>query len=56
MKELVSDEPWSTVWRTEDGLWLKQPKGRWRFEVPLTVALASRCPDRVPVVVEHGDD
>src|SRR5436305_14809654 len=54
--ELVSDEPWSTVWRTPDGLWLKKPKGRWRFEVPLTVALASRWPDRVPGVVEHGDD
>jgi len=54
--ELISDEPWSTVWRTGDGLWLKKPKGRWRFEVPLTVALASRWPDRVAEVVEHGDD
>jgi hypothetical protein len=53
--ELASDEPWSTVWRL-GGLWLKQPKGAWRFEVPLTVALASRWPDRVPEVVEHGDD
>jgi phosphotransferase family enzyme len=55
-RELVSDEPWSTVWRVEGGLWLKKPKGRWQFEVPLTVALASRWPDRVPEVVEHGDD
>jgi hypothetical protein len=53
--ELRSDEPWSTVWRL-GGLWLKQPKGAWRFEVPLTVALASRWPDRVVEVVEHGDD
>jgi Phosphotransferase enzyme family len=54
--ELVSDEPWSTVWRTRDGLWLKQCKASWRFEAPLTVALASRCPDRVAEVVDHGDD
>ena len=52
----MSDSPWSTVWRTEDGLWLKKPKGMWRFEVPLTVALASRWPDRVPEVVDHGED
>lgn len=55
-RELVSDEPWSTVWRLDGDLWLKQPKGAWRFEVPLTVALASRWPDRVPEIVDHGDD
>jgi Phosphotransferase enzyme family len=55
-RELVSDEPWSTVWRVDDGLWLKKAKGMWRFEVPLTVALASRWPDCVPEVVDHGDD
>jgi hypothetical protein len=53
---LVSDEPWSAVWRRDDGLWLKKPKGAWRFEVPLTVALSARWPDRVPEVVEHGED
>lgn len=55
-RELVSDEPWSTVWRVDGGLWLKKPKGVWRFEVPLTVALAERWPGRVAEVVEHGDD
>jgi hypothetical protein len=54
--ELVSDESWSTVWRTPDGLWLKQSKAAWRFEAPLTVALASRWPDRVAEVVDHGED
>jgi hypothetical protein len=54
--ELVSDEQWSTVWRTPEGLWLKQCKASWRFEAPLTAALASRWPDRMPEVVEHGDD
>jgi len=54
--ELVSDEPWSTVWRTPDGLWRKRCKASWRFEAPLTVALASRWPDRVAEVVDHGDD
>jgi hypothetical protein len=53
--ELISDSPWSTVWRV-DGLWRKRCKSLWLFEVPLTVALASRWPDRVPEVVEHGDD
>lgn len=54
--ELVSDEPWSTIWRTADGLWLKQCKASWRFEAPLTAALASRWPDRVAEVVDHGED
>ena len=54
--ELVSDESWSTVWRTPDGLWRKQCKGPWRFEARLTAALALRWPDRVAEVVEHGED
>lgn len=56
MEELVSDTQWSTVWRRADGLWLKQPNGKWRFEVPLTVALSSRWPESVAEVVEHTDD
>jgi hypothetical protein len=54
--ELVSDEEWATVWRTQDGHWLKRCKGAWRFEAALTAALASRWPDRVAEVVDHGDD
>lgn len=56
MEDVISDTPWSTVWRLDDRLWRKRPKGQWRFEVPLTVALASRWPDRVAEVVEHGED
>lgn len=56
MKELVNDRPWSTVWRLGDGTWLKQCKSIWRFEAPMTAALAARWPDRLPVVVDHGDD
>jgi Phosphotransferase enzyme family len=54
--ELVSDEPWSTVWRLavgRDVLWLKHCKDDWAFEPRLTAALASRWPDRVPEVVAH---
>ena len=54
--ELVADRPWSTVWRVDGGLWLKQCKSIWRFEPALTAALAERWPDRMPEVVEHGDD
>jgi phosphotransferase family enzyme len=54
--ELVSDEEWSTVWRTPDGLWLKRCKGSWRFEAALTAVLASRWPDRVVEVLDHGED
>jgi phosphotransferase family enzyme len=54
--ELVSDEEWSTVWRTQKGHWLKRCKAAWRFEAPLTAALAARWPDRVAEVVDHGDD
>jgi hypothetical protein len=55
-RELVKDRPWSTVWRVDGGLWLKRCKSIWRFEPRLTVALASRWPDRLPEVVDHGDD
>jgi hypothetical protein len=54
-RELVKERPWSTVWRVGD-LWLKQCKSIWRFEPRLTAALAARWPDRMPEVVEHGDD
>jgi hypothetical protein len=57
--ELVSDEPWSTVWRVSVGrnvLWLKRCKGRWAFEPRLTAALAARWADRVPEVVAHDGD
>jgi len=53
--ELLEDRPWSTVWRAGD-LWLKRCKGIWRFEPGLTVALAGRWPDRLPEVVDHGED
>lgn len=49
------DRPWSTVWRDGD-LWRKRCKSIWRFEPTLTVALAKRWPDRMPEVVDHGDD
>lgn len=52
----IKDRPWSTVWRLEDGLWLKRCKSIWRFEPRLTVALARRWPDRLPEVVDHGED
>jgi hypothetical protein len=55
-RELVSDMPWSTVWRVDGGLWLKRCKSIWRFEAPLTAALAARWPERLPDVVDHGDD
>jgi Phosphotransferase enzyme family len=51
---LVHRRPWSTVFRvpTADGdLFLKQEQPVQAFEVPLTVALAERWPDRVPEVV-----
>lgn len=52
---LVGDEPWSTIWHVDD-LWLKRCKAQWRFEATLTATLFARWPDRVPEVVEHGDD
>lgn len=56
MEELISDSPWSTVWRLDGGLWRKRCKSHWRFEPHLSAALAARWPDRVAEVVEHGDD
>src|SRR5437588_12239559 len=63
--EVVHDRPWSRVLRistAEDDLYLKQCAPVQAFEVPLTVALAARWPDRMPEVVaaayepffEHG--
>jgi hypothetical protein len=52
--ETIHERPWSTVLRvpTRDGdLFLKQEQPLQEYEVPLTVALASRWPDRVPEVV-----
>jgi hypothetical protein len=52
--ETVHQRAWSTVLRvpTPDGdLFLKQEEPVQAFEVALTVALASRWPDRVPEVV-----
>lgn len=53
--EVVSELPWATVWRDGD-LYRKQCRASQRFEVPLTVALSARWPDRVTELVEHGDD
>jgi hypothetical protein len=53
--ELISDAPWATVWRDGD-TWLKRCNAVQLHEVPLTVALAARWPDRVPELLEHGDD
>jgi Phosphotransferase enzyme family len=52
--ETVHERPWSTVLRipTADGdLYLKQEAPLQAYEVPLTVALFERWPDRVPEVV-----
>jgi hypothetical protein len=52
--ETIHERPWSTVLRvpTADGdLYLKQEQPLQAYEIPLTVALASRWPDRVPEVV-----
>jgi hypothetical protein len=50
----IHERPWSTVLRVPTGegdLYLKQEAPVQAFEVALTVALASRWPDRVPEVV-----
>jgi hypothetical protein len=50
----IHERPWSTVLRVptaEGDLYLKQEAPVQAFEVALTVALASRWPDRVPEVV-----
>ena len=49
MEELISDSPWSTVWRLDGGLWRKRCKSHWRFEPHLSAALAARWPDTVSV-------
>ena len=56
--EVVHERPWSVVLRfatAEGDLFLKQCGPVQAFEVPLTVALASRWPDRVPDVVAADD-
>lgn len=53
--EVVSEQPWATVWRDGE-LFRKWCAPVQRYEVALTVALASRWPDRVAEVVDHGDD
>jgi Phosphotransferase enzyme family len=50
----IHERPWSTVLRvpTADGdLFLKQEQPLQEYEIPLTVALFARWPDRVPEVV-----
>jgi hypothetical protein len=57
--ELVQDWAWSTVWRVpvgDDAVWLKRCKPVQAFEVPLTVSLAGRWPDRMPVLVAHDGE
>jgi Phosphotransferase enzyme family len=57
--EVVHDRPWSTVLRVataEGDLFLKRCAPVQAFEVPLTVALATRWPDRVPEVVAADGD
>jgi hypothetical protein len=52
--ETIHARPWSTVLRVpaRDGdLFLKQEQPLQEYEIPLTVALYSRWPDRVPEVV-----
>lgn len=52
--ETIHERPWSTVMRvptTGGDLYLKQEQPLQAYEVPLTIALASRWPDRVPEVV-----
>jgi hypothetical protein len=52
--ETIHERPWSTVLlvpTAEGDLFLKQEQPVQEYEVALTVALASRWPDRVPEVV-----
>jgi hypothetical protein len=46
--ELVSSEPWATVWRlpvSHGVVYVKECHGRWRFEPALTAAVSARWPD-----------
>lgn len=57
--ETIHERPWSTVLRVptaEGDLYLKQEQPVQAYEVPLTVTLASRWPDRVPEVVAADSD
>jgi Phosphotransferase enzyme family len=54
--ERVSEAPWSRVSRVpvgDDAAWLKECSAGQAFEIPLTVALARRWPDRLPAVLGH---
>lgn len=51
----VSDTPWARVSRI-GAVWLKECKPVQAFEVPLTVALASRWPDRLPPMLAAEPD
>src|SRR5207248_5954918 len=54
--ELVSELPWSRLSRVpvgDDAVWFKECSAGQAFEVPLTVALGRRWPDRLPVVLGH---
>lgn len=48
--EVVSERPWARVTRIGHA-WLKECASVQAYEVPLTVALAQRWPDRVPQVI-----
>jgi phosphotransferase family enzyme len=57
--ETIHERPWSTVLRVPTAdcyLYLKQEQPLQAYEVALTVALASRWPDRVPEVVAADTD
>jgi hypothetical protein len=56
--ELVSAEPWGTVYRLSlrgDVVWFKACMPVQAFEPRLTAALSERWPDRVTEVVSHED-
>jgi hypothetical protein len=51
--EVVSDQPWARVSRDGDR-WLKECRPVQAYEVPLTVALASRWADRLPPLLDYS--
>jgi hypothetical protein len=55
----VQTEPWAVVYRAEtegEPVWFKACSVRQAFEVPLTAALADRCPGVVTDVLAGDDD
>jgi hypothetical protein len=48
--EPISDHPWARVSRLGD-VWLKECRPVQAYEVPLTAALASRWPERLPPLI-----